>query len=306
MRRARRDLVRVGLFTLAATGLLMGSLLWIAGSRLLRPRDTYTVLFEESVSGLSAGANVQFQGVVVGRVRDIQLTADIPPRVAVRVDLEPGTQVRRDTLAALLGSIVTGIQYIELQGGSEAAGALPPGGFIHGDVTSLVDFRDRLARVTDLALSILSRLESDFFTEENAATVRQVAADLGLVAKRLSAATEALPAEETGQGIVRLIERVGTAADRVSLVFGDFYQRREGLYAGLGGALRELEAAIADARALLGSARAELGGAGGDGGGLFEELARASRRLAETLDLIEADPSVLVRGRAIPEREFDR
>ncbi len=306
MRRARSDLIRVGLFTVLAAGLLAGSLLWIAGSRLLRPRDTYTVLFRDSVSGLSAGSSVQFQGVVVGRVRGIELTQDIPPKVAVIVDLQPGTQVRTDTVAALLGSIVTGIQYIALQGGSEAAGPLAPGGFIHGDVTSLVDFRDRLARIADLALTVLTRLERNIFTEENAATVSQVAADLGLVAKRLSAATEALRAQETGQGVLRMLERVSEAADRVNLVFGDVYERREDLYAGLGGTLRELDAAIADGRELLRAARAELGGAGGSAGGAFEELARTSRRLQETLDLIEADPSVLVWGRAIPEREFER
>lgn len=305
MRRTRADLVRVGVFTAVAGGILLAGLLWIAGSRLLRPRDTYTVLFEQSVSGLNAGSNVEYQGVVVGRVRGIRLTEDIPPNVAVRVDLEPGTPVRTDTVALLLGSIVTGIQYIQLQGGSEAAGPLPPGGVIRGDVTSLLDFRDRLARSADLALVILSRLERNIFSEENTAQISEIARDLGLVTRRLSAATEALPPGKTGENVLRMVEQLTGAAERVDLVFTDFYARREDVYARLGGTLRELDAAIAEARGLLRGLRGELG-EGGGAGGLFEELARTSRRLQETVDLIEADPSLLVRGRAIPAREFER
>lgn len=305
MKRTRGDLIRVGLFTALAGGILLGSLLWIAGSRLLRPRDTYTVLFEDSVSGLNAGSNVEYQGVVVGRVRGIRLTKDIPPQVAVIVDLEPGTPVRADTLAALLGSIVTGIQYIQLQGGSEAAGPLPPGGVIRGDVTSLLDFRDRLGRSADLALVILARLERNIFSEENTAQVSQIAKDLGLVSRRLSAATEALPPGKTGEGVLRMVEQVTEAAGRVNLVFADFYTRREDVYGNLGGTLRELDAAIADARGLLRVARGGLGESGA-AGGLLDELTQATRRLQETLDLIETDPSLLVWGRAIPEREFER
>jgi phospholipid/cholesterol/gamma-HCH transport system substrate-binding protein len=306
MKRTRSDLIRVGLFTVITGGILIASLLWVAGSRLLRPQDAYTVLFAESVSGLSAGSNVEYQGVVVGRVRDIQLTRDIPPKVAVLVDLEPGTQVRRDTTAELLGSIVTGIQYIELQGGSEAAQALPPGGVIPGDVASLQDFRDQLADISRVALTILSRLERNVFSEENTAKASQALADLGVAAQQLSGATQAFDAETTGRDIARMVERVTQAAASVDVVFADLHARRETLFTGVESTMEELHAAIVEARLLVSEARAELRGAIGSSGGLLEDLSQATQRLQETLDLIEADPSVLVRGRAIPEREFAR
>lgn len=307
MKRTRRELVRVGLFTLLAGGILVAGLLWIAGSRLLRPRDVYEVLFVESVSGLNPGSQVEYQGVVIGRVRDIRLTKDIPPKVSVVVGLEPGTPVRRDTKAALLGSIVTGIQYIELQGGSEAAGPLPPGGVIPGSVASLVDFRDRLARVASLAITILTRLEQEVFTEENARKVGQLIADVGTVAERLSRASELFRSERAVEDVVRMIERVGRAADAVDTVFSDFYARREDLYGGLSTTLVELDRAVEELRLLLGEARMRIGGAGDTTTGeLIEDLGQATRQLQETLDLIEADPSVLLWGRRIPERELER
>lgn len=304
MTRTRRELIRVGLFALVSGGLLMAGLLWIAGSRLLRPRDTYQVIFVESVSGLSAGSQVEYQGVAIGRVRDIRLTQDIPPKVSVMVALEPGTPVRRDTHAVLLGSIVTGIQYIELQGGSEAAGPLPPGGVIPGSVPSLGNFRDRLDRVAELALTILTRLEQDVFTQPNAEKMSLLIDDLGSVAGRLNRTSETLESQHAGEDLAQMIQRVTRAADAVNRVFSDFYARREGLYGSLTTTAAELDQAIGELRALLGEARTGMGAAGG--AGLVEGLEQATRRLQETLDLIEADPSVLLWGREVPEREFER
>jgi len=306
MKRTRSDLIRVGLFVLVTGSILAASLLWIAGSRLLRPRDTYKVLFVESVSGLNAGSNVEYQGVVVGRVRDIRLTQDIPPKVAVIIDLEPGTPVRGDTQAALLGSFVTGIQFIQLQGGSEAAGALPPGGVIPGSVASLLDFRDRAARFVDLALTVMTRLEEHVFTESNAKKLSQTVSDLGSLADRLNSASAVLQAEGTREDLAGVVARVGKAADSVDGVFSDFYTRREGFYTDVTSTLSELDAAIVDFRAFIADARAGMGGAGSTAGGLVADLEQATQQLQETLDLIEADPSLLLRGRSIPEREFGR
>src|SRR6266478_688382 len=167
--RTRRDTMRVGIFVLVAGALLIGSILWIAGARIFRPVDTYTVLFTDSVSGLNRSANVEYQGVVVGRVRDIYLTRDLPPKVAVIVDVEPGTPVRTDTIAALLGSLVTGIKFIQFQGGT--GDLLPPGGTIRGDVSSLEQFRDQLTDVADRASKIMRKLDEQVFTDENSTKV---------------------------------------------------------------------------------------------------------------------------------------
>jgi phospholipid/cholesterol/gamma-HCH transport system substrate-binding protein len=296
MKRTRRDLVRVGAFTLVAGAILAGSLLWIAGSRLLRSRDVYEVIFAESVSGLSAGSQVEYQGVVVGTVRDIRLTKDLPPRVSVIVALEPSTPVRRDTRASLLGSFVTGIQYIELQGGTEEAPPLPPGGVIPGNVPFLAGLQSRAVRAAELVLDILTRLDRHVFTESNAERMTSLITDLGVVATRLRTVSEMFEGEEAGRDVAQMLSQVTQTARSVEAVFDDFYARRERVYGSLTDAIEELDTLLADVRTGTGGAEgiAALGG----------DVRDALERVNEVLDVIEADPSVLLRGRRIPEREL--
>jgi phospholipid/cholesterol/gamma-HCH transport system substrate-binding protein len=305
MRGRRTDLMKVGAFVLVAGALLAGGLLWIAGSRFLRPVDTYTVLFRQSVTGLTAGANVEYQGVVIGRVRDVRLTSDIPPNVAVIIDVTPGTPVREDTIAALIGSIVTGIKYIELQGGSVAAAALSAGGTIPGNVASLEEMRDRLTAVLDRGVRILRRLDEEVLTPANVEKLGTAVNDLGTFADALKSAMETLRAAEASKNLGQIVTRVNDLVARVDLVVSDFYTRRDRLYGGVESALRNLDEAARDARALAQAAQAQLSGPGGPGGGLVGELTAATRRLEETIDVIRSDPSLLLWGREVPEREFE-
>ena len=306
MKRTRGDVIRVGLFVLVAGAMLVGGLLWIAGSRFFRPVDTYTVLFEQSVSGLNAGANVEYQGVVVGRVRDMQLTRDIPPKVAVIVDIEPGTPVRTDTVAALLGSFVTGIKFIQFQGGSAAAPPLGSGGSIRGDVTSLEQFRDRVMEIADRATVILRNFEENVFTQANGRKLQEFIDNLGNIASGLNRTMETLRTEETGKDIADLVDQVSALARNLNAVITDFYGRRDRLFGSLESTLRHVDEAVTDTRDLVRGTQSQVTGAGGSLGGLVTDLKAATDRLQETIDIIRSDPSILLWGRTVPEREFEQ
>ena len=126
MKHTGRNLVLVGVFVVTTSVILVGALLWLAGANVFRRVDRYYVMFDRSVSGLAPGGTVEFQGVTVGRVQEIRLTDTIPPKVAVAIDVDPGTPVRKDSRADLLGSVVTGIKFIALAGGTEIASMLKP------------------------------------------------------------------------------------------------------------------------------------------------------------------------------------
>lgn len=306
MRRSRADAIKVGLFVVVAGATLLGGLAWIAGSRLFRPVDTYTVLFGDSVSGMNAGANVEYQGVVVGRVRDIQLTGDIPPKVAVIVDIEPGTPVRKDTVAALVGSLVTGIKFIQFQGGSEAAEPLEQGGLIRGDVSSLEQFRDQLAEVANRVVNVVRRLDSEVFTPENSTKVSAFVQDMGTIAKSLSGTLETFQTEETGKDVAQLVRQLSEVTTNLNAVVSDFYGRRDKIFGNVETTLRHIDETVTETRDLVRGAQSQLAGTGGSLSMLLGNLAAATNRLEETLDMIRSDPSMLLWGRSVPEREHTR
>ena len=85
---------------------------------------TYRIHFAESVSGLAVGDPVKFRGVDVGTVKAMSLDPQDPRLVQVDVRLRKDTPVKTDTRAVLKLKGITGVVFIELNGGSPEAGSL--------------------------------------------------------------------------------------------------------------------------------------------------------------------------------------
>ncbi len=302
MRATGRDLALVGGFVLVAGTILVAALLWIAGAHVFERVDRYTVLFQRSVSGLAPGAMVDFQGVAVGRVADIRLTGDVPPQVAVLIDVHPGTPVQGDTTAALTGSLVTGIKLIQLQGGTAEAGRLPPGSTIPGDARSLEQFRDRAEEIATRALSILQRLDEQVFTPANNEKLSRFVVDLGSVAENLGAISTGFREEETGRSLGKLIKQVQKAVVRIDDLLADVDDAKGEVLGQLTGAVRNADEAVREVRGLVLTLREQLTATGGSLATLLADLAVVTQRLEETVDLIQSDPSLLLRGREVERR----
>ena len=84
----------------------------------------YRIHFPDSVSGLTAGDPVKFRGVDVGTVKSMIINPDNPRLVLVEVRLRKETPVKTDTRASLALKGLTGVVYIELNGGDPAAKTL--------------------------------------------------------------------------------------------------------------------------------------------------------------------------------------
>lgn len=117
----RANHVLVGLFVLLLGAGALGFAIWIAALQADRQRDSYLLLFDGSVTGLSTGSSVNYEGVPVGEVLSINLDAEDPGRVRVVIDIDSATPVRADTTAVLELAGLTGGRYVQLSGGSPAA-----------------------------------------------------------------------------------------------------------------------------------------------------------------------------------------
>src|SRR5580692_1074354 len=91
---------------------------WLANIAFSQRYDTYDVVFHGSVTGLTKGGDVQFNGIKVGEVSDIKLDASDPNIVHATAKVRSDTPVRVDTQASLEPQGITGVNYIQLTAGT--------------------------------------------------------------------------------------------------------------------------------------------------------------------------------------------
>jgi len=84
----------------------------------------YRIHFPDSVSGLAVGDPVKFRGVDVGTVKTMSLDRDNPRLVLIEVRLRKDTPVMTDTKASLQMKGITGVVFVELDGGDPKAETL--------------------------------------------------------------------------------------------------------------------------------------------------------------------------------------
>jgi phospholipid/cholesterol/gamma-HCH transport system substrate-binding protein len=138
----------------------------------------YRIHFQESVSGLSPGDAVKFQGVDVGTVKTMQIDKNDPRLVQVDVSLRKDTPVRTDTRATLAMKGLTGVETIELTGGSansqDLLAATPA-----GEVPEIRAEKSKIAQV----LEELPLLVHKFSAIEDQA--KKVVSDIGGVTNKI-------------------------------------------------------------------------------------------------------------------------
>jgi ABC-type transporter Mla subunit MlaD len=116
---------RLGVFTAAGCAVLVILLSVAMGLKLNQRTKTYWAFFKgESISGLERGADVKFSGVPIGRIEGISYDASDLSKVKVSFKVQADFPMKSDMYATtgLLG--ITGLKYIEIMGGTNAAPTL--------------------------------------------------------------------------------------------------------------------------------------------------------------------------------------
>lgn len=117
---SRTRYVFVGLFVLLLSVAFIGGILWLGSGGSGRAYDEYVVRMQESVAGLSRDSTVKYYGVDVGRVAELGLDPNNSGRVRLLLQIDKGTPIHEDTVAALAIQGLTGLAFINLSGGSSS------------------------------------------------------------------------------------------------------------------------------------------------------------------------------------------
>jgi len=140
---ANPNYFRLGVFVLAAIGVLISVILIFGGGKIFQKSFMVETYIKQSVTGLDAGAAVRFRGVKIGQVTSIGLSGDIYERdlpfhdrrqyVVVRMQIfgdkvnpdQIGEFVKNNLRARVKSMGITGVNYIEFDFVANASATSP-------------------------------------------------------------------------------------------------------------------------------------------------------------------------------------
>ena len=181
----------VGAFVLLLGAILIVAVLWLAsGGNLQKKYDLYLAILEESVAGLNLNAPVKYNGVDVGKVQSIQLDPVNPERVQLIFAIERGTPIKVDTVAVLKTQGLTGIAYVELDGGAKnAAPLVATGQQKYPVIQTKPSLSTRLENILTTVLAKLDNTSSNIdslLSRENQEAFKSILADIAIVSKTIA------------------------------------------------------------------------------------------------------------------------
>jgi phospholipid/cholesterol/gamma-HCH transport system substrate-binding protein len=116
--------VLIGLFTVLVVSAALGFALWLSKASSDQETRDFDVIFNEAVSGLSAGSAVQYSGIKVGDVISLRLDPNDPRKVRAHIRVSASTPIKQDTRARLSITGITGASLIQLHSGTPESPAL--------------------------------------------------------------------------------------------------------------------------------------------------------------------------------------
>ncbi len=184
----RANHAMIGLFTLAVISTAFMFIYWFSGGRSQSGEKSYQIIFASSVSGLSRGSQVSFNGVRVGEVTKIALVPNDPGKVSAQIDIDASTPVKSDTKVRLEFQGLTGVASIALTGGSPDS---PPLVAVNGQHPVLFAESSDFQNVLEAVQKIASRADStlvkiDQIIAENAGPISATVKNVETFSKALS------------------------------------------------------------------------------------------------------------------------
>lgn len=249
--------IKLGLFVLAGTALLMLGLYMLGSKRNMFSRTIGVVARFEGVSGLRSGNNVRYAGIDVGTVERITITNDTLVEVVMRIRRDAAAHIRVDAVARIASDGLMGNKIVDLEPGAGLAPVITDGDTLatgqgvdtDAMLRSLSRSNDNVVAITNDLRDLTRRLGEDrgvlhLLTDSALATdvvgavneVRNAASNARLLTERANAvvldlqhgsgALGVLTADTAADGQVRrLLRNLAMVSDslmRISEHIGDF------------------------------------------------------------------------------------
>ena len=303
----KANYVLIGAFTLIVGLALLAFGLWAAKYSSDRTWTEYRVVFREAVTGLSVGSPVQYNGIAVGSITELNLVPDDPRQVVARIRLNSNTPVKTDTRAKLAITSLTGPSIIQLSGGTPQAQALTA---VNRDPAPIIPTTpSALQNITDVANRIVERMDQ-VLSDRNVASINATLANLETISGGLAdrdQGTQALllSARDAARSLDDTLKTTNGTIKRLDT---NLVQQLPPILDKLETTLTKLDSAAGNADSILGENRAAINSFANDGlaqlGPTLTELRGLIRDLRRVSDKLDNNPARYLLGRDAP-KEFE-
>ena len=303
----KANYVLIGAFTLITGLALLAFGLWAAKYSSDRTWQEYRVVFREAVTGLSVGSPVQYNGIAVGSITELNLVPDDPRQVVARIRLNSTTPVKTDTRAKLAITSLTGPSIIQLSGGTPQSPTLTS---VNKDPAPIIPTTpSALQNITDVANRIVERMDQ-ILSDRNVASINATLANLETISGGLAdrdQGTQALllSARDAARSLDTTLKTTNGTIERLDK---NLVQQLPGIIDKLDTTLAKLDSAAGNADSILGENRAAINSFANDGlgqlGPTLTELRGLIRDLRRVSDRLENNPARYLLGRDAP-KEFE-
>ncbi|HVN63523.1 MAG TPA: MlaD family protein [Candidatus Binataceae bacterium] len=314
----------VGMFVLGALGLMVLSIALFGSGRLFRRAHRYVIFFSGSVNGLRKGAPVKFKGVEIGEVSQIRLrleettsaqqirSTEVRIPVVIELDEEKiskhgGTQIDLDnpmTIPNLIGeglraqlgmdSFVTGLLYVSLdiEPGTPVRMYGPP---VMG-IQEIPSIPTTLEEAQSVATRIIERLDK---------------VDFPKVIANLTDTLNSIQQLASSPKLKETLASLDSTSKDMSATLGTMRQTLGNVNNHVGPVSKSFQAATGSASAAMAQAKSTLGTVqvaiqpnsplNYQALQTLQDVSAAAHSVKELADLLQRNPSALVRGRDIPQ-----
>lgn len=192
----RAGYMMVGTFVLLSIAGILAFFLWLAKKDIDYNVNFYTIYFPGSVTGLTIGGTVNFLGVPVGTVKNIELDSRNLEVVNITVSIKNNVDIKEDAYASLELQGLTGYKFVQIYGGSKESPLLKakPGQkypIIPSRYSGVEEIMTMLPRMVNKFTNLVDRINATF-NEQNRNRFSETLKNVDILSQRLADSSKPL------------------------------------------------------------------------------------------------------------------
>jgi len=308
--------VRLGFFLLIATAIVAAVVIYKVGGTVFSHSDKYFVRISGGVGGLTAGSDVTYNGIVIGKVNTVAVDPVDVAMVRLGLELQEGTPIPENTTATVVLQGITGTRRVDLMGGTNGVRRRLPGEEIPAGVglfDELLQKAENISAKIDTIADQVNRITS----EDNLLRIEGTLANIERISAGLAGTIE-----DTRPRIGRLLDVAETASGEVSGALNDvrstikslndvvdhtdgilirevgpLLSKANSVVARVDGAVAKVDGFVANASTFVGRFDTAVGRTQSDVQRVLVELSDGIDSIAQLAEMLRRDPSSLIQGK---------